>query len=125
MLRGMFGLVVFQMAFASPADAQIIQAVNRFANAGEPEAQTNTAVENQNDDKGMLLLSQASAQAVGTDKAQIALQAVDLWLSRKTRFLRPPHTAGEVRASRRRRERGRGDSRDREEAIGRHRQATG
>jgi hypothetical protein len=74
------------LGFQSVADAQIIQAVNRFANAGEPEENTNAAVEKKGDDKGMLLLSQASAQAEGGDNTQIALQAVDLWMSRKTRF---------------------------------------
>ena len=71
---------------ASAADAQIVQAVNRFANAGESEKKTSDAVANQAGDKGSLLLSQASAQTTSDGKTQIALQAIDLWMSRKSRL---------------------------------------
>lgn len=70
----------------SVVDAQIMQAVNRFANPGESEKKTNEAVANDADDKGAVLLSQASAQTTSDGKTQIALQAVDLWMSRKSRL---------------------------------------
>src|SRR4051812_17939554 len=71
---------------ANVATAQIVQAVNRFANPGESEAKSTKAVANGEGEAGANLLTQASAQAVGSDTTQIGLQAVDLWVNKYVRL---------------------------------------
>lgn len=85
-MSALVGVLLISLLTVGAAEAQIVQAVNRFANAGEPETKTNDAVTNGADDKGAVLLSQASAQTTSDGKTQIALQAVDLWMSRKSRL---------------------------------------
>jgi len=71
---------------ANVASAQIIQAVNRFANPGENENKSPKAVASGESEAGANLLTQASAQAVGSDTTQIGLQAVDLWINKYSRL---------------------------------------
>jgi hypothetical protein len=63
-----------------------MQSVNRFTAPGQSESRTNDAVAQDADDKGAELLGQASVQATTDGNTQIALQAVDLWMSRKSRL---------------------------------------
>lgn len=71
---------------ASAAQAQIVQSVNKFTTPGEPEQNNVTGAEAAKSDKGITLLSQAGAEAVDSETTQIGLQALDLWMSRKSRF---------------------------------------
>jgi hypothetical protein len=86
MIKGAVVLALVVVSGQGLANAQIIQPVNRFASPGESETATDAAVARNSDDKGIALLTQASAEAVGTDGTQVGLQAIDLWLSRKARL---------------------------------------
>ncbi len=79
------GIVGLSMT-ALPANAQIIQAVTPFANPGEPASKIPEAAAAGEKARGVNVLTQASAQAVGSDTTQLGLQAIDLWINRYTRL---------------------------------------